>query len=65
MSMEDKFGRAGRDTAAGASRERVEQEAEHLRVEHETERIHAEEAAEAAERGEATHTRPWWKFWAR
>jgi hypothetical protein len=63
MSMEDKFGRAGRDIAAGASRERVEHESEHLRVEHETERIHAEEAAEAAELGEAPPKRPWWRFW--
>jgi hypothetical protein len=65
MSMEDRFGRAGRDTAAGASRERVEHEAEHLHLEQETQRIHAEQAAEAAERSDAPLERPWWKFWSR
>jgi hypothetical protein len=63
MSMEDRFGRAGRETAAGASRERVEHEAEHLHLEQEAERIHAEEAAELG--GAAKTKAPWWKFWAR
>ena len=63
MGMEDRFGRAAREGLADASRERLEEDAEHRHLLKETDRIHGEEAAERGA-GDAS-ARPWWRFWGR
>ena len=64
MSMQGPGGPGGRDLGAqrmGAHEEQLQKEAQQEQLAHEADRIHAEEAAE---RGEASAKKPWWKFWA-
>ena len=64
MSLQGPGGPGGRDPGAqrwGAEQEQIDKGARQDHLAHEAERIHAEEAAE---RGEVSKKRPWWKFWA-